>query len=243
VAGAERAGLIRDLTRWVLRTAFRESATWPAAPDGEDINVALNISAAQLADDLIVSDVRDALRAAGVPANRVVLEVTETAEVVDLECAKRTLGALADLGVGLALDDFGTGFSSLTHIQVLPFDILKVDRSFVAAAAAGDRRAIATIAAVCALAARIQVDVVAEGVEDQGQLAELIALGCNHAQGYALARPLPPAQIAEALAGQGDAGWVLSRQVDPSPTLTAVPVAVPGARRPDDVAEQVGHAS
>ena len=225
VACAERVGLIGDLTRWVLRTCFDEAASWPPAPDGEDINIAVNISAAQLADDLVVQDVRQALADAGLPAGRVVLEVTETSQVVDLDRAKRTLDALADLGVALALDDFGTGFSSLTHAQVLPFDVLKIDRSFVEAAAIGDRRALATIAAVCALAARIQVDVVAEGVEDQSQLPELIALGCSHAQGFALSRPMPPAQLAAALAGAGAPGWVLDRGVPAAPALTAVPVS------------------
>jgi diguanylate cyclase (GGDEF)-like protein len=211
VAAAERAGMVRELTHWVLRTAFDAATRWGPAPDGSQVNIALNISAAQLADDLVVHDVADALRTAGLPASRVVLEVTETAEVVDLACAKRTLESLAALGITLALDDFGTGFSSLTHAQALPFDILKIDRSFTAAAALGDRQALATIAAVCALAARLEVDVVAEGVEDQAQLAELTALGCSHAQGYALARPLPTSVVQDALAHQGPHGWVLAR--------------------------------
>jgi diguanylate cyclase (GGDEF)-like protein len=209
VASAERAGMVRDLTQWVLRSAFREATQWAAAPDGTRVNVAINISAAQLGDDLVVQDVAEALQQAGLPASQVVLEVTETAEVVDLACAKKTLDGLVDLGTVLALDDFGTGFSSLTHAQALPFDILKIDRSFVAAAALGDRRALATIAAVCALAARLEVDVVAEGVEDVAQLAELTGLGCSHAQGYALARPLSVSSVREALAHQGPDGWVL----------------------------------
>jgi len=210
VACAERAGKVAELTRWVLRTAFREAASWPDAADGGEVNIAVNISAAQLADERVVTDVRDALRASGLRAGRVVLEVTETAQVVDLERAKQTLEALTDLGVGLALDDFGTGYSSLSHVQALPFDILKIDRSFVAAAAAGDRRGLATIAAVCALAERLGVDVVAEGVEDQGQLAELADLGCGYAQGYALARPLTGEQVRAALATQTRRGWVLT---------------------------------
>jgi len=172
-----------------------------------------------------VQDVRKALLAAGLPADRVVLEVTETAEVVDLECAKRTLDSLADLGVVLALDDFGTGFSSLTHAQALPFHILKIDRSFVAAAAVGDQGALATIAAVCALAARLNVDVVAEGVEDQRQLPELTALGCNHAQGFALARPLSADHVAAAFAKQADLGWILARSPRTGAALVPMPAA------------------
>ncbi len=202
VAAAERAGMVGELTRWVLRTACRQAAMW-----SPEVNVGLNISAAQLIDDQVVHDVRQALADSGLAAARVVLEVTETCAVGDLPLAKQTLEALAELGVGLALDDFGTGYSSLTHAHELPFDILKIDRSFVAAAASGDRRATATIAAVCALASRLNVDVVAEGVEDLGDLAALTALGCTHAQGYALARPLLAQDVTAALATAGD--WVI----------------------------------
>ncbi len=222
VAAAEHGGLVAELTRWVLRTAFRDAMGWAG---GEEVKIAVNVSASQLGDDGIVQDVAAALREAGLPAGRVVLEVTETAEVVDLASAKRTLRALEALGVTLALDDFGTGYSSLTHATELPFDILKVDRSFVAATAAGDRRAQATIAALCAFAARIQVDVVAEGVEDQGQLAQLIALGCNHAQGYGLARPMPAADVAVALGRRDTTGWVVPRTGEPGLTLVALPEA------------------
>lgn len=95
---------------------------------------------------------------------RVVLEVTETSQVVDLGQAQRTLIAVAALGVRLGLDDCGTGLSSLTHVNTLPVDILEIDRSFIAAASVGDQRALATAAAVCALATRLDVDVVEEGV-------------------------------------------------------------------------------
>jgi diguanylate cyclase (GGDEF)-like protein len=205
VAAAERAGVVGELTRWVVRTACSAAGDWDP-----EVKIAVNISAAQLTDDQVVHDVREALRATGVPATRLVLEVTETSAVVDLACAKRTLQGLAALGVTLALDDFGTGYSSLTHAQSLPFDILKIDRSFVAASAAGDQQALATIAAVCALAARLHVDVVAEGVEDRSHLPELTTLGCGYAQGYDLARPLPPAQVAAAFAGGGP--WFLAHR-------------------------------
>jgi EAL domain-containing protein (putative c-di-GMP-specific phosphodiesterase class I) len=135
--------------------------------------------------------------------------VTETAAVVDLDSARRTLEQLAALGVILALDDFGTGYSSLSHVHALPFDILKVDRSFVSACQQGDRRAVATIAAVGALAAQISVDVVAEGVEHRWELPALRALGCGFAQGYGLSRPMTPDALSAALAAQGPGGWVL----------------------------------
>ena len=137
------------------------------------------------------------------------LEVTETAAVVDLDCARHTLELLAALGVTLALDDFGTGYSSLSHVHALPFQILKVDRTFVSACREGDRRAVATIAAVGALAAQISVDVVAEGVEHTWELPALRALGCGYAQGYGLSRPLTPSAVATALKLQGPEGWHL----------------------------------
>ena len=205
VAAAERVGAVAELTRWVLRTALARARQWDEA-----VNVALNISAAQLNDAAVVADVREALARSGVDPSRIVLEVTETFAVADLPRAKQTLEQLAELGVVLALDDFGTGYSSLTHAHALPFDILKIDRSFVAAAALGDTGALATISAVTALATRLHVDVVAEGVEDQTQLAELIALGCSYAQGYALARPLSADQVTAALAG---GAWALERHV------------------------------
>ena len=206
---AEQAGLIGELTRWVLRTACREAAGWPTAEDGGTVNLAVNISAVQLADLQIVADVEAVLTETGLPPGDLVLEVTETAAVVDLECARRTLEELAALGVVLALDDFGTGYSSLSHVHALPFDILKVDRSFVSACRSGDRRAVATIAAVGALAAQLSVDVVAEGVEHCSELPALRALGCGFAQGYGLSRPLPACAVAAELAVQGPDGWFL----------------------------------
>ena len=214
VGCAERSGLAGELTRWVLRTACAEASRWPAAADGDRVNLAVNISAVQLADLLVVEDVRAALAASGLGAGGLVLEVTETAEVVDLALAQRTLSALAGLGVGLALDDFGTGHSSLTHVQSLPFHVLKIDRSFVAAAAGGDRRALATIDAVGALARGLDVDVVAEGVEDTGQLADLRAAGCGYAQGFGLSRPVEPHVVRAALAAH-PGGWVLGEVREP----------------------------
>ena len=206
---AERAGLIGDVTRWVLRTAFQEASTWQAGPDGTVPNLAVNISAVQLADLGIVEDLRAVLAETTMPPGGLVLEVTETAAVVDLDCARHTLELLAALGVTLALDDFGTGYSSLSHVHALPFQILKVDRTFVSACREGDRRAVATIAAVGALAAQISVDVVAEGVEHTWELPALRALGCGYAQGYGLSRPLTPSAVATALRLQGPEGWHL----------------------------------
>ena len=209
VSCAERGGIVRTLTQWVLARALRDAASWPQAADGSALDVGINISGAQLADNMIVDDVRSALAASGVTASRVVLEVTETSQVIDLGQAQRTLTALSALGVRLALDGFGTGHSSLTHVNALPFDILKIDRAFIAAASTGERRALATIAAVGALATRLDVDVVAEGVEDRALLPELADLGCRYAQGFALARPLTSHEVSAALKTHERGSWRL----------------------------------
>lgn len=208
VTAAEGSGQVGDLTRWVLRTACGAALDWTDA----GVNLAVNISAAQLMDDQVVADVETALAASGLPANRLVLEVTETLPMQDLNRAKATLENLAALWVVLALDDFGTGYSSLTHAHALPFHILKIDRSFVAGAAAGNLAALATISAVTALASRLDVDVVAEGVEDLTQLPALAELGCTYAQGFALARPMPAAEVSRHLA---DGPWQLGVRTQP----------------------------
>ena len=153
---AERSGLAGELTRWVLRTACAEASRWPARASTAAASTWPSTSAPCSSADLaVVEDVRAALAASGLPAAGLVLEVTETAEVVDLALRPpHAAGPGASSASALALDDFGTGHSSLTHVQALPFHILKIDRSFVAAAAGGDRRALATIAAVGALATR-----------------------------------------------------------------------------------------
>ena len=212
VAAAERAGAVGELTRWVLRTVTAQAAQWPSW-----LKVGLNVSGAQLHAQDLPTDVARALEASGLDPGRLVIEVTETFAVGDLDRAGRTLRALADLGVVLALDDFGTGHSSLTHAHALPFDILKIDRSFVAASAAGDKRAKALVAAVAALGAGLGVDVVAEGVEDATAMQALTDLGCRFAQGFGLSRPLEPA-VVTALA-QAPVRWAAGRALSGLPAV------------------------
>jgi diguanylate cyclase (GGDEF)-like protein len=210
IPAAERHEVITELTTWSLTEACHTAARWPTW-----LTISVNISATQLTSEAIVSNVRRALNGSRLAPARLVLEVTETSALSDLPRAKRTLLALSELGVKLALDDFGAGHSSLTHAHTLPFDILKIDRSFVTAAASGDKRAVATVAAVAALGQRLGVDVVAEGVEDRASLEALSRLGCGLAQGFGLSRPLEAEQVDALLATV----W---------PTLT--PVVVPAAR-------------
>jgi len=209
IAAAEQAGRMAALTRWVLRTALTAAAGWPQGPGARGVNIGVNLSAASLSDEGVVADVQQALAVSGLEPGLLVLEMTETAQVRDLPRAAQVLGALSQLGVVLALDDFGTGYSSLTHVHTLPFDVLKVDRSFVTAAATGDVKAQATVAAVCALAERLQVNVVAEGVEHLDQVAGLLALGCRYGQGYAYARPMSGSAVAQAMQIHQHGGWLL----------------------------------
>ncbi|MDF1504261.1 EAL domain-containing protein [Roseisolibacter sp. H3M3-2] len=184
---AESTDLIVPLGRWVLRRACDEAARWPggdAAP-----SVAVNVSARQLAGDDFARTVADALRDSGLPPRRLVLEVTESVLLGDLDAALRRLEALRALGVRLALDDFGTGYSSLAYLQRLPVDLLKIDRTFTAGLDGSGRRA-ALARSIVAMADTLGLETVAEGVETDAQHAALVALGCRLAQGYRYARPM-----------------------------------------------------
>jgi EAL domain-containing protein (putative c-di-GMP-specific phosphodiesterase class I) len=195
---AESSHLVCELDRWVLGEATRQLAAWqaghaafrPSGDDGPAPTVAVNISGRHLADPRVVADVADALAASGLPASSLVLEVTETV-LVDDPAAIEHLTALRALGVGTALDDFGTGYTSIGQLRSMPVDMLKVDRSFVASREPGNRE---LVALVIRAAHTFGLTVVAEGVEEPDQLEQLRADGCDHAQGYLLARPLPPAE-------------------------------------------------
>jgi EAL domain-containing protein (putative c-di-GMP-specific phosphodiesterase class I) len=186
---AEDAGLDLALGRWILRTAIAEAARWEHALD-----VAVNLSAAQLIDGAIVDTVLDALARHDVAPERLCVEVTETTM---LEGAGRgsLLPAVATLekfnasGVRAAIDDFGTGYSSLVHVRELPAQVLKIDRSFVSGMHE-DSTDHGIVAAVIALAHAAGMRVVAEGVETDAQHVALVALGADLAQGYRYGKPM-----------------------------------------------------
>jgi EAL domain-containing protein (putative c-di-GMP-specific phosphodiesterase class I) len=174
----------------VLRAACAQAAAW-----GDAVGISVNLSARQLDDPRLVADVRDALAAAGLPAGRLTLEITESALTHDAALAQSRLEALKALGVRLAVDDFGTGYASLNYLQRFPIDVLKVDKSFVDRVARQEQDA-ALVRAVIALGQALRLRVVAEGIEQPDQRAALAALGCRYGQGYLYARPLPPAEAA-----------------------------------------------
>jgi diguanylate cyclase (GGDEF)-like protein len=195
---AEETGLIAPLGAWVLHTAGRQLQRWRAA--GHTLlTLAVNLSARQVEAPGLPRLVQQVLHECQLPAPCLELEITETALLHNADAVRETLQALKDLGVALALDDFGTGYSSLSHLRRFPIDTIKIDKSFTAdIGTSADSAAI--IRAIVALARSLGVETVAEGVETAPQLRFLAMLGCHHAQGYHLARPMPAASIDALLA-------------------------------------------
>jgi EAL domain-containing protein (putative c-di-GMP-specific phosphodiesterase class I) len=191
---AERTGLIVPLGAWILYEACAQGAAWlrelgPAAPG----RISVNVSARQLVEPDFPTVVEQALLASGLPADRLTVEITETA-VFDGGPALQAVTSIRGLGVRVALDDFGTGHSSLGLLRTCPIDVLKVDKSFVdGVGQSAEQEAIVTSLSQIGAAMRLQV--IAEGVETASQADRLHALGYRFAQGFHFARPLPPAEI------------------------------------------------
>ncbi|MEY2567315.1 MAG: hypothetical protein QOE35_1844 [Actinomycetota bacterium] len=196
---AETTGLVIPLGRWVLDEACRQTRQWQQAGLVDDgFYVSVNLSARHLRDSTVVDDVVHALERSGMPATALLVEVTETALVEDLDPAGTVLHDLKNLGVRLAIDDFGTGYSSLARLSTFPLDVVKIDKSFVdrvAQHADGD----AMVRAVVDLSHTMGMRTVAEGVEREEQALALDRLGCTMAQGYLFAPPMPAAAMTETL--------------------------------------------
>jgi EAL domain-containing protein (putative c-di-GMP-specific phosphodiesterase class I) len=189
---AEESGLIVPIGTWVLREATRQARVWQLMSDDTSrFTVSVNLSPRQLHHPGLVGDVALALRASGLAAGTLVLEITEGAVLRDPEAAIPVLAALRQLGVRIALDDFGTGQSSLSHLTRLPLDSLKVDRSFVAGLGS-DGPETAVVRALIQLGKVLGLEVIAEGVETREQLASLRSMGCDLAQGFFFGKPLGP---------------------------------------------------
>ncbi len=185
---AEENGLIVPIGAWVLATALRQLAEWRS--HGSEIGVSVNISARQLTDESVGLMVAALLAETGLPASALCLEVTETAVLSDPVRAATRLAELRALGVRIAFDDFGTGYSSLRHLSQLPVDVIKLDRTFVSALNREEgRRDRAILIAVTTAARELGISVIAEGVEDTEQLAELHRAGCGYAQGFLFSEP------------------------------------------------------
>ncbi len=194
---AEEIGLIGQLSEQVIGQALREAADWDAG-----ISLSVNISPVQLTDSWLAQRIVKLLSESGFPASRLVVEVTESSLFENIELARTIVTSLKNQGIRLALDDFGTGFSSLSHLRSLPFDIIKIDRSFITNLHA-KRENMAIVRAVKTLAGALSVPVCVEGIECEAVNEAVIALGCEIGQGWYFGKPMPAA-AARALLDRSD---------------------------------------
>jgi diguanylate cyclase (GGDEF)-like protein len=202
---ATEIGLIGEIDACVMRTACRQVREWvEAGICGPDLEIGVNLSAGQLVDELLSDRIATTLRECEFDPARLVLEITESEVLTDDAATLQNIAALRRLGVRIALDDFGTGYSTFLHLLRLPVDIVKIDKSFVDMLGQGDdSRSMA--AALIQLARTLGYKTIAEGVETAAQLDSLRLMGCDHAQGYHLGRPLE-AKAARWLLGAHDLG-------------------------------------
>ena len=199
IALAEETGNIRRVTRWALAAGIAQARRWSTGDP--PIRIAVNVSARDLGDEELPRRIADLLAAHRVAASSLLLEVTESAVMSRPEVAIRILRRLADLGIDLAIDDFGVGQSSFAYLRQLPVRELKIDRLFTRriAEAAADR---AIVRSIVELGHHLGYRVTAEGVEDQATLDFLVKVGCDHAQGYWISRPLPEPEFEAFIAGR-----------------------------------------
>jgi EAL domain-containing protein (putative c-di-GMP-specific phosphodiesterase class I) len=199
---AEETGLIIPIGLWVLRESCRQMREWhdryPADPP---LEISVNVSVRQFRDETLPEKIGQILAETGLVPAALQLEITESVLLEDLDSAFSILTRLKALGVGLKVDDFGTGYSCLQYLSRLPFDTLKIDRSFTKelSGSNGNREIIRMI---LAMAHHLGMDVIAEGIEQNDQAAELRTLGCEYGQGYYFSKPLAAGSIGTLLAGE-----------------------------------------
>lgn len=198
----ERSGLIQPLTRWVLREAVWQAASWRRA--GMPLPVAVNINPRSLLEDDLPARVLAILLAAELPAGFLELEITETAVMTDPKRAASVLAQLKAGGIKVSIDDFGAGYTSLAHLRTLPISALKIDRSLISHMLERDEDHAVTEALID-LAHKLGLSVIAEGIETDAVLDRLTLLGCDEAQGYLISRPVPAAALE---------GWIAARSVE-----------------------------
>jgi diguanylate cyclase (GGDEF)-like protein len=192
LAVAEDNGLSSVLGEWVLRTACEQAARWRA--DNWDIMLAVNLSPRQLTAPRFPAELADVLAGTGLPPSALAVEVNERVLVEGADQVVSRLAELRELGVRLAIDDFGTGYASLAYLRELPVDIIKVDPSFVSGLGTDPTLTLLT-KTIVAVGRDLGIEVVAEGIEQQRQLTELVEMGCGFGQGFALARPMAAAGV------------------------------------------------
>jgi EAL domain-containing protein (putative c-di-GMP-specific phosphodiesterase class I) len=196
---AEESGLIVPIGSWVLEQACREPAKWQETDP--ELTVAVSLSVRQLAEPDVVTVVTNTLKRSGTAADRLSLELRESLFMEDRGYFGAKLACLKAAGVRLSIDDFGIGYSSLSYLRHFPVDHVKVDRAFVAGLGA-EPHAAALVSGIVAMADAMELGLTAEGVEAEEQLAILLGMNCERAQGYLLARPMPAADIRQLVVDQ-----------------------------------------
>ena len=202
ISAVEQAGSIAHLTRWVLREAVARCAAW--RNQGVILGVAVNISVDDLTDEYLPYYLLEQTQKHRLEPQTLTLEVTESAIMHNVQKSLAVVNCIHELGFRLAIDDFGTGHSALSQLRRLPVDELKIDKSFVMHA--GDAKDDAILRATIDLAHQLGLKVVAEGVEDDAAIARLAAMGCDHAQGYGIGKPIPHEQFLAWLSQRRSAG-------------------------------------
>jgi EAL domain-containing protein (putative c-di-GMP-specific phosphodiesterase class I) len=201
IPAAEETGLIVPMGRWILEHACRQARSWHEGRPGEQpLSLTVNLSARQVQDQHVVADVERALVSSGVDPQHVVLELTESVLMDDIEQTITRLSELKELGVRLAIDDFGTGYSSLSYLHRFPIDVLKIDQSFVSNIPSGAEE-MALVRTIVKLGETFGLATVAEGIERLEQLEELKAMGCQYGQGYYFSRGVEAAAL-DAMLGE-----------------------------------------
>jgi diguanylate cyclase (GGDEF)-like protein len=242
IALAEETGMIRDIGRIVLNEAGRQLGIWQRSfRTVEPAFVAVNLSSSQVIEPSLLEDVKQIISREGLLRGSFKLEVTESLVIQHPERAAQILERLRDLGVGLSCDDFGTGYSSLSNLRKLPFDTLKVDRSFISADGQ-EQRASVILSAIIAMGHALGLSIVAEGIENQEQVNRLGELGCDYGQGFFIGKAITGRQVNEALAGLTYAysggrtaiTWLWERsQKDPPPEPRQHPITGQELTEPD----------
>jgi EAL domain-containing protein (putative c-di-GMP-specific phosphodiesterase class I) len=193
---ADQTAMIVPIGRWVLRTACHQAAIWHA--DGQRIGISVNVTARQLQRDEFVDEVREVLEHSGLPPGALTLEITETVLTHHADEAAERLRAIKTLGVQIAIDDFGTGYSSLAYLRTIPVDAVKIDRSFISAIGSSEESA-ALMRTLVSLGNTLGLETLGEGIEEPGQLEELLREHCDSGQGFLFSGPLEVDQVQQFL--------------------------------------------